>query len=96
MHPSEYKGVSESMVAQHWIDKIEKIFRNLQSEDEEKVWLATHMPKGEADTWWGNAYALMATQWTPVTWKNFRRMFLDQFFPMVMKTEKEEEFLTLK
>lgn len=38
----------------------------------------------------------MATQGIPETWENFCSIFLGQLFPTAMKTEKEEEFLTLK
>ncbi|XP_026383478.1 uncharacterized protein LOC113278977 [Papaver somniferum] len=50
--PDSFKGNPDPLVAEDWIDKIEKIFTLLDVNDEDKLNLAVYKLEGEATRWW--------------------------------------------
>ncbi|XP_026458737.1 uncharacterized protein LOC113359288 [Papaver somniferum] len=50
--PDSFKGSPDPLVAEDWIDKIEKIFTLLGVNDEDKLDLAVFKLEGEATRWW--------------------------------------------
>ncbi|MCH85183.1 hypothetical protein A2U01_0006027 [Trifolium medium] len=48
-NPPTFKGMYDPEGAQDWLQEIERIFRAMASTDAQRVMLATHMLKGEAD-----------------------------------------------
>nr|KYP61998.1 hypothetical protein KK1_016513 [Cajanus cajan] len=47
----------------------------------QKVTLATIMLSGEARVWWRGALQRMMAAGTQVNWQNFKRLFLEKYFP---------------
>ena len=47
-----FKGQSQPIIVEHWLRSIKKIFQTIRCEEDEKVNLATFMPKKRADVWW--------------------------------------------
>ncbi|GAU38281.1 hypothetical protein TSUD_119620 [Trifolium subterraneum] len=81
--------------AQDWLQEIERIFRAMASTDAQRVMLATHMLKGEADRWWSNTQRRMQAAGILINWAGFREAFLLKYFPVDVQNKKEMEFLGL-
>ncbi|XP_038979875.1 uncharacterized protein LOC120109994 [Phoenix dactylifera] len=93
LNPPTFEGGSDPMAAETWIREIEKMFRALHFPDEVTVWLATSMLTGNAEYWWTameTAYAV-----DRLTWRDFKGMFYNQYFPDSVHLAKQNEFLTL-
>ncbi|XP_038985510.1 uncharacterized protein LOC120111719 [Phoenix dactylifera] len=93
LNPPTFEGGSDPMAAETWIREIEKMFRALHFPDEVTVRLATSMLTGNAEYWWTameTAYAV-----DRLTWRDFKRMFYNQYFPDSVHLAKQNEFLTL-
>ena len=50
----------------------------------------------EVEYWWKGTEALLEVQGTPLTWELFKTTFLEKYFPMSARNQKEIEFLQLK
>ncbi|CAJ2629319.1 unnamed protein product [Trifolium pratense] len=90
--PPTFKGMYDPEGAQDWLQEIERIFRAMASTDAQRVTLATHMLKGEADRWWGNARQRMQAAGILITWSGFKGAFLEKYFPADVQSKKEMEF----
>nr|KYP46939.1 hypothetical protein KK1_031421 [Cajanus cajan] len=63
--------------------------------EERKLVYAVYMLVGEASFWWKGAQAMMEARGGAVNWENFKRVFLEKYFPDSVKYAKEAEFLRL-
>ena len=61
--------------------------------NEQKVTYATYMLVGEVVYWLKDAKALLQAQETPFTWELFRIGFLEKYFLVSVRNQKETEFL---
>ena len=61
-----------------------------------KVRLALPMLKENAEFWWTAIKAVYRNNNDQLTWKEFKEIFNDQYFPGIMRLVKENEFLALK
>ena len=62
----------------------------------QKLTFATFLLVTNAEYWWMGMQQLMQTREEEVNWVNFRRSFLEKYFPDSAKHERETEFLTLQ
>nr|KYP76406.1 hypothetical protein KK1_020648 [Cajanus cajan] len=62
----------------------------------QKVTLVIFMLSGEAGIWWQGALQRMMAAGTQVNWDNFKRLFLEKYFPRDVRHKKQVEFLELK
>lgn len=62
-------------------------------EDDLRVILAIHQVVGEAGKWW--AYDEPKCAEVEQDWKGFTKVFLEEYFPSVVKWTKINEFLSL-
>ncbi|XP_038976648.1 uncharacterized protein LOC113460987 [Phoenix dactylifera] len=93
LNPPTFEGGPDPMAAEAWIRKIEKMFRALLFPDEVKVRLAASMLTENAEYWWTameTAYAVDG-----LTWRDFKRLFYNQYFPDSVNQSKQNEFLAL-
>ena len=51
-NPQVFEGTIEPTVAEEWISMIEKIFKFIQIEDEEKVKCVVYMLRKDVRIWW--------------------------------------------
>ena len=51
-NPLVFEGIVDPAMAEEWISMIEKIFKFVQIEDEEKVKCALYMLRNDARIWW--------------------------------------------
>ena len=56
----------------------------------------TYMLTEEVEYWWENTHQLLEAEDKVVTWKDFKRVFLEKYFSEDIKNKKEMEFLELK
>jgi hypothetical protein len=75
---------------------MERIFRAMVTNEDQKVRLATHMLDEEAEYWWTNDKGRLVAGGGAVTWARFKTKFLGKYFPEDLRTKKEVEFLNLK
>ncbi|XP_020233469.1 uncharacterized protein LOC109813653 [Cajanus cajan] len=108
--PDEYRGLSEFRkgnlpqfvgvdgpeVADQWIEEMEKIFMVMQCPEERKLVYAVYMLVSEASFWWKGAQAMMEARGEVVNWENFKKVFLEKYFPDSARYAKEAEFLRLQ
>ena len=52
LHPTEFAGTVDPSVADEWLKGVERVFRILEVEEEQKLRLATFSLAGEALVWW--------------------------------------------
>ena len=57
--------------------------------------MAVFMLRGEARNWWEATRRMMGFP-VPITWQQFIQAFNDQYFPLIYRYQKEQEFILLK
>nr|KYP37890.1 hypothetical protein KK1_040891 [Cajanus cajan] len=62
----------------------------------QKVRLATFMLTADAYFWWEGALRKIIDGGMHLNWENFKRVFLEKYFPDVVRSRKKMEFLELK
>ena len=94
--PAKFNGKATPDDADAWIRECEKIFRVLGCSDEQKLAYATFLLVSDAEYWWAGMQQQMGTREEEVSWGNFKKRFLEKYFPDSAKHEREAEFLTLQ
>ncbi|XP_057418898.1 uncharacterized protein LOC130713116 [Lotus japonicus] len=94
-NPPNFKGEYNPDGAYKWMTQVEKILNSMNCTDNQKVNYASYLLEGEAETWWTQAKPRMI-QANLMTWIEFKRVFLEKYFPEDVKARKEVEFLELK
>ncbi|XP_020205583.1 uncharacterized protein LOC109790769 [Cajanus cajan] len=95
-NPPQFTGVDRPEVADQWIEEMEKIFMVMQCLEERKLVYAIYMLVGEASFWWKGAQAMMEARGEVVNLENFKKVFLEKYFPDSTRNAKEVEFLRLQ
>ncbi|XP_026428958.1 uncharacterized protein LOC113324893 [Papaver somniferum] len=88
-----FKGSPDPLVAEDWINKIEKIFTLLGVNDEDKLDLAVFKLEGEATRWW--ELTRRSRNDGLFTWVEFRLAFLNKYFPQTARNQRMIEFMQL-
>nr|KYP53511.1 Transposon Ty3-G Gag-Pol polyprotein [Cajanus cajan] len=79
----------------NWLTEIEKIFNVMDCPIAQKVKLATFMLTADAHFWWEGALRRMIDGGVHLNWDNFKKVFLEKYFPDDVRSRKEMEFLEL-
>ncbi|XP_020219782.1 uncharacterized protein LOC109802798 [Cajanus cajan] len=95
-NPPTFQGGYDPDVAINWLMEIEKIFNVMECPLTQKVRLATFMLTADAHFWWEGALQRMIDGGVQLNWDNFKRVFLEKYFPDDVRSQKEVEFLELK
>ncbi|XP_057962135.1 uncharacterized protein LOC131153704 [Malania oleifera] len=90
-------GGANPIVAENWVQKIEKILTLLDCTEKQKVLFATFKPTREAERWWLAVKLLEEQQAMPtvMTYKRFKEVFYDRYFLVTTRNVKAEEFFNL-
>src|SRR5688572_5444607 len=96
MNPPEYYGSKANEDPQDFIEEIFKIVDIMGVSPTEKAELAAYQLKGIAQIWYTQWKASRLGDDGPITWGEFKRAFLDHYFPMELREAKMREFLNLK
>src|ERR1044072_5280156 len=94
--PPKFKGGADPEKADLWLQEVEKIFEVLRTPAESKMGYAAYLLLGEAEYWWRGAKLIMEGNNQEVTWIAFREAFLNKYFPVSARAEKEAEFLRFR
>jgi len=93
-NPPSYGGEPDPLVAESWLDQIERILDTLGiREDQMRVTLAVYQFTGEAYHWW--KMVKRGQDMETLTWERFKDIFLRKHFPEGVRDAKLEEFLKL-
>ncbi|XP_062020947.1 uncharacterized protein LOC133737404 [Rosa rugosa] len=93
LKPPQFNGIGEACEAENWLKQIHKILEILRTPEQYRVSLAVHQLVGEADNWWDTVRSLRTV--ADLTWAEFEQLFLERFFPPVLKAQKISEFFAL-
>ena len=91
-HPPTFIGGGDSMVADHWFMKIEKVLEAMEiTSDAIRITLGAFQQEGEAQVWW--KWVRTSRDLEAMTWAEFQELFMGKYFPEIAKAQ---EFLELK
>ncbi|KAI3913539.1 hypothetical protein MKW98_022022, partial [Papaver atlanticum] len=85
-----FHGTEEPIVAEKWLQSIQKEFKAMLVPKKDKVGFATYMFHGDANNWWESVQRM--EDMSRMSWKNFVKLFLEQYFPPTAKAAKCMEF----
>jgi len=91
-----FKGRFNPEGALTWMESMERIFRAMVTNDDQKVRLATHLLAEEAEYWWTSTKRKIEASGDVITWVRFKNEFLKKYFSEDLRNKKEAEFLNLK
>ena len=93
-NPPSYGGEPDPLVAESWVEQIERILDTLGiKEDKMRVNLTVYQFTGEACHWW--KMVRRGQNLETLTWEEFKELFLRKHFPEGVRDAKLEEFLSL-
>ena len=81
-------------MAEEWISIVEKIFKFVQIEDEEKAKCAVYMLRKDARIWW--EAMKKSRDVTIMTWVEFLREFNSKYYSQAVVNSKVVEFTKLQ
>ena len=96
VNPPSFNGSTEATRATDWIRDIEKSMQAQQVPVRQYDEFATYMLKEDAQSWWQGAEQMLGPGGAEITWINFKREFLNKYFPRAVRTAKELELAQLK
>ena len=82
----------DPMKADYWLMDMERIFRIVECDEQQKVMCATDTLKGEAQNWWRS----VIEEGAPTMWDTFTEKFEQKYFPSSLRVQKTQEFMNLK
>ena len=88
-----YDGNGDPEAAYLWLDRVIEIYTVIGCSDEQKVLFSGFLIAARAKDWWE---AIKRRHPTGVTWDQFRKAFIDRFYPRSYQDAKIEEFFRLK
>ena len=97
-NPSSFDGKLDPTEAENWFLQMEKLLEALDCTDSQKVRFATFKLIGEAERWWRSTKAILEgldIERNPITWEKLKGIFYDNYFPEVVREQKEREFADL-
>ncbi|XP_057473208.1 uncharacterized protein LOC130761683 [Actinidia eriantha] len=93
--PPRFSGEPDPIEAELWLKRINLAFEMIDlDEDVLRIRATTYPFLGRALTWWDVVKTTHNV--AMMTWADFERVFLDYYFPQVVRNAKRREFLALK
>ena len=90
----EFEGTEGVMGVQTWIRTQERIFTDMQVNDQRKRQIASRKLKGVALGWW--EVIIAGRQENEITWDEFKTMLEARFVPASARASLLEEFIRLR
>ncbi|XP_041025467.1 uncharacterized protein LOC121265861 [Juglans microcarpa x Juglans regia] len=97
-NPLTFSEEPDPVVAEKWLLRMKKMLRVLNCIDTQKVRYATFTLKDIAKRWWDSIELLLKEELgkgTSITWDKLKEAFNDNYYPEVVKDQKESEFSNL-
>ncbi|XP_057976066.1 uncharacterized protein LOC131163487 [Malania oleifera] len=97
MNPPVFSGATDPVVAENWLQEVEKILTVHHYIDEQRVLCTTYRLVGEVERRWTTIRLLEEQRTTPVlmTWARFGEMFFDGYYSASVREARVQEFLSL-
>ncbi|XP_047313623.1 uncharacterized protein LOC124917180 [Impatiens glandulifera] len=92
--PAEFKGSSDPIVSEEWVQAMETIFELMQISEVERVRCTTFMLRDDARIWWQGAKA--ALDLNNISWEEFKEVFYGKYFTLSTRNKLAQEFLEIK
>ncbi|PKA52646.1 hypothetical protein AXF42_Ash001627 [Apostasia shenzhenica] len=83
MHPQHFEGTTDPIVAENWLEKMEKVFDGMRCPNDRKVSLVVTVLDGEGNDWWKH-YRRIHFRDRPVeaiSWEEFVKAFRQKYVP---------------
>ena len=96
MKPPKFHGRGDPEAAPRWIEELEKTFKVLGCNDEEKVALAVYQLQDGANDWWSAMERGVFPEGTAPTWAVFVENFYEKYFSENAQEKKLTEFMRLR
>ncbi|KAL3520122.1 hypothetical protein ACH5RR_018271 [Cinchona calisaya] len=78
------------------MNRIDKIFKRVNSTDQQKVSFPTYKLEGEVDHWWTTIEHMQDVDRAPMTRDHYVEHFHEKYFSESVRDRKEMEFMNLK
>ena len=83
------------MVADHWLQQIEKILEAIEiTSDATKIRLVAFQLEGQSQVWWD--WVKISRDLEAMTWAEFHELFMGKYFSATVRHAKAREFVELK
>ncbi|XP_061366867.1 uncharacterized protein LOC133310002 [Gastrolobium bilobum] len=89
--PPSFSGGYDPLVAEKWLQSMEKIFRVMRCPDAVKLVYSVYMLEGEAEDWWTNIVQPLEAEGREITWRLFETLFLDNYFSREAREQKQNK-----
>ncbi|XP_028122727.1 uncharacterized protein LOC114319866 [Camellia sinensis] len=95
LHPHKFLGGPNPHETEAWLRRIKKLLdtSGIQNE-QDRVTMAAFQMEGEADHWWEMIKSTRQAE--TLTWRQFKDLFMEKYFPNSLRQEMIQEFLQLK
>ena len=94
-YPPKFTGEGDLMVVDHWFRHVERVLEAMEiTSDAMRIRLATFQLEGECQVWWD--WIKVSRDLKMMTWREFRELFMSNFFSASARHAKTQEFLELK
>ena len=93
LQPPVFTGEEDHMLAERWIDQMDKCFEILcVEEDAMRIRLGTFQLRDSIESWWRSIRD--SQDISDMTWEVFCQIFLEWHFPSVIRDKKNLEFIS--
>ncbi|XP_075506325.1 uncharacterized protein LOC142543146 [Primulina tabacum] len=96
LDPLKFYGNEEASQADSWMHRMEQSLEAYGCDDRSKVHLAVYLLKDDAYDWWESVKALLEETQGVITGGDFKKAFLEEYFPKAERDSKVIEFFELK
>ena len=90
----DFEGTEGAMGVQMWIRTMERVFTDMQINDQRKRQIASRKLKGVALDWW--EVVIVGRPENNITWNDFKDMLEARFIPASAKATLLEDFIRLR
>ncbi|XP_028116776.1 uncharacterized protein LOC114314485 [Camellia sinensis] len=95
LHPYKFLCGSNPYEVESWLRQIKKLLDTSDIQNEQDmVTMAVFQMEGEANHWWKMIRS--TRQVKTLTWRQFKDLFMEKYFPNSLRQEMVQEFLQLK
>ena len=95
LKPLKFHGHGDPEIALRWVEELEKAFKVLGCNDEEKVTLVAYQLQDGANDWWNATEGRVFPERTAPTWAVFVKNFYEKYFSENTQEKKLMEFMRL-
>ncbi|XP_043692983.1 uncharacterized protein LOC122643428 [Telopea speciosissima] len=96
MQPLTFAGISRDILLPvKWVKEMEKAFKFLGCNEEQKLICAGYKLQYEAEAWWETTRPILEAAHPVITWDIFKQAFFVNYFPTSVRKKKEIELAKL-